>query len=152
MGDEESLSGATSTNAASTPPPRAVNRITSGEILRAMGGYHEIAGLMNKFPITAVFKRFGRLNYLNILYFQAELAILEECIMEEAQKNRESPDRECRQYFQSFRHLMEGRTETGAKDRSQWQLVLRMRKVLKQYSMPAVLNSATPPSANVSFR
>lgn len=152
MGDEESLSGATSTNAASTPPPKAVDRITSGEILRAMGGYHEIAGLMNKFPITAVFKRFGWLNYLNILYFQAELAILEECIRDEAQKDRESSDRERRQYFQSFRHLHGGRTETGAKNTTQWDLVVRMRKVLKQYSMPVVLNLARPPSANVSFR
>lgn len=134
MGDEESLSGATATNAAPMPLPKAETRDVSIEILRAMGGYHDIAGMMTRFPITAVFKRFGFLNYLNILYFQAELAILEECIKEAAQKDRDSPDRERQKYFQSFRRLHEGRTENGEKDKTQWRLILRMRAVLKEYS------------------
>lgn len=140
MGDEESLSGATATNNASAPPPPKVeNHQTSIEILRAMGGYHEIAGMMTKFPITAVFKRFGFLNYLNILYFQAELAILEECIKEVAQNDRDSCDREHEQYFQSFRHLFEGRSAAGGKNETQWRLILRMRAVLKEYSIRGFL-------------
>lgn len=136
MGDEESLSGVTENNAdtSATGPPKVEDRHASIDILRAMGGYHDIAGLMTRFPITAVFKRFGFLNYLNILYFQAELAILEKVIKETAQKDRDSSDRECQQYFQSFRHLPEGRTETAEKNDTQWRLILRMREVLKDYS------------------
>jgi hypothetical protein len=40
-------------------------------------GYHKVANLMGAYSETAIFRRFGYLNMLNLLYLQAELMELE---------------------------------------------------------------------------
>jgi len=94
MGDEESLSGATATNTPSDPQTndsQAAASTASGEF--TIGGYHEIASMMARWPVTAIFKRFGFLNYLNILYLQAELEMLEKGLLDKAQEDKASPDK-----------------------------------------------------------
>ncbi|KAK5104522.1 hypothetical protein LTS08_002412 [Lithohypha guttulata] len=88
---------------------------------------------MARLPITAISKRFGHLHYLNILYLQAELALLEQRLNQQAKIDRDSSD-SCKQhYFHSFRCLSEGWTDAGAFSGLQWQMILRMREVLKEY-------------------
>jgi len=58
-----------------------------------LGDYHEIATMMAHWPVTAIFERFGLLNYLNILYIQAELEMLEQGLLELARQDRASPDK-----------------------------------------------------------
>lgn len=89
--------------------------------------------MMARLPITAISKRFGHLHYLNILYLQAELALLEQRLNQQAKIDRDSSD-SCKQhYFHSFRCLSEGWTDAGAFSGLQWQMILRMREVLKEY-------------------
>lgn len=94
MGDEESLSGATATNTPSrtqTNDSQAAASTASDEV--TFGGYHEIASMMARWPVTAIFKRYGFLNYLNILYLQAELEMLEKTLLEKAQEDKTSQDK-----------------------------------------------------------
>jgi len=105
MPDEESLSGATATvgNETSNLQSRSsAIEITLPKIPPKTGGYHEIAELMARYPATAVFKRFGFLNALDILYLQAELARLEKELLEISRKNRDSTDQFKQRYFQGF--------------------------------------------------
>lgn len=136
MGDEESLSGATATNTPSGPQTngtQAAASTTSDEY--TLGGYHEIASMMARWPVTAIFKRFGFLSYLNILYLQAELEMLEKALLEKAQEDKTSPDKWRRQYFFAFNYMYEGLTESAETDLRQWQIVRRIRTLLKEYSM-----------------
>ncbi|KAK5090679.1 hypothetical protein LTR05_000854 [Lithohypha guttulata] len=112
---------------------------------------------MARLPITAISKRFGHLHYLNILYLQAELALLEQRLNQQAKIDRDSSD-SCKQhYFHSFRCLSEGWTDAGAFSGLQWQMILRMREVLKEYDAALLADSqlstlACPSPADVQFR
>ena len=46
-------------------------------------GYPKLAGQMGLRPEVAIFRRFGALNAENLLYFQAELALLERDLQEQ---------------------------------------------------------------------
>lgn len=72
MPDEESLSGVTLTNttntqgskdATSTPPDNAA-------ILARDDGHQKLAEMMNQFPVCAIFRNFGTLSALSILYIK----------------------------------------------------------------------------------
>ena len=57
-----------------------------------MEGYHKLARLMARDPPLAIFRRFSKLNILNVLYLQAELAELEEDWEKTALRDEESSD------------------------------------------------------------
>ena len=79
MPEEASLSGQTAVNnPAILPTPAEGKEHGRRESPFSIGGHQEIAALMAHTPATAIFKRFGFLHALNILYFQAELAMLED--------------------------------------------------------------------------
>ena len=121
MPNEESLSGITATVGNETSDPQSGSsaiEITFSKIPPGTGGYHEIAELMVRFPATAVFKCFGFLNTLNILYLQAELARLEKELLEVARKNKDSPDQFKQHYFQSFSYLQHGLTDSEERDKT----------------------------------
>lgn len=131
MEDEEFLSGPTmSHNVSQGQTSRSNDPILPHP---AEGGYKEIAEMMARLPITAIFKRFGYLHYLNILYLQAELALLEQRLNQQAKIDRDSSDTCQKHYFHSFRCLSEGSTDSGTPSSLQWQIILRIREVLKEY-------------------
>lgn len=139
MPDEESLSGATLTATTTTPESKEVNtaKFDSAAILAAGDGHQKLAEMMNNFPTYAVFRTFGTLNAINILYYQAELCQLENKLRLAAECDRADSDPIRRQYFKCFDHLSEGKTEHGnlaSSDNEQWRTILRIREVLKQYS------------------
>jgi hypothetical protein len=136
MPDEESVSdgatlGADSSAGNSQDSYPAEDQISNPQ------GYERLANMMAEYPANAVFRQFGSLSTLNLLYYQAELAQLETDLCEAAKLDRDSTDR-CRQlYFQNFRLLSNGVTDNddlAVEAQVQWKLVLKMRRVLKEYS------------------
>jgi len=96
-------------------------------------GYSRLASLMGAHPETAIVRRFGFLNALNLLYLQAELAHLENDLREQAAADAESGHFERSLYSRDWQTLSEsGATEDG--NPAQWQLVLRVREKLNEYS------------------
>jgi len=94
-------------------------------------GYPKLAGQMGLRPEVAIFRRFGALNAENLLYFQAELALLERDLQEQQREDsRSKHPRKCR-YALSWYELS---TSEHNGDQRQLQLVYRIRQTLKQYS------------------
>lgn len=99
-------------------------------------GYEGIAALLAEHPTHAVFRQFGFLNALNLLYYQAELTQLEIDLCEAAKLDKISTD-SCRQdYFRYYKFLSIGATDSGPtpEGAAQWKLVLKLRRTLKAYS------------------
>lgn len=136
MPDEESISGATVS--ASGPTPEKDGSKSSVDDTSKRQGYQRLADLMELYPAAGIFRQFGSLNALNLLYYQAELSVLETHLATIAKEDRESPDRLRRLYFQSYYHLSQRLQEGDSlnpEDNVQWTIVQRIREVLKQYSM-----------------
>lgn len=139
MPDEESLSGATLTTTSTIPASKEASAAANNAAILAAGDGHEkLAEMMNRLPTCAVFRTFGTLSAINILYYQAELCQLEHKLRAAAEQDRTDPDSIKQQYFKCFDHLSEGKIEQGNLapcDNVQWQTILRIRQVLKEYSM-----------------
>ena len=133
MPDEESISGATITN----PNNAHVDDNSRPKDPQHCEGYHKLADMMADYPAAAIFRGFGSLNALNLLYYQAELSLLEHQLKLAAEKDRQSSDQFRKVYFQSHQWLSQGRAEgsnMSPEENQQWKLVLKIRQVLKEYS------------------
>ena len=84
-------------------------------------------------PETAIFRRFGPLNALNLLYLQAELVDLENSLSNQAKEDEESGHFERSLYSRDWRTLSESST-VDIGNPSQWSTVLRLREKLDEYS------------------
>ncbi|KAG0651501.1 hypothetical protein D0Z07_1897 [Hyphodiscus hymeniophilus] len=93
-------------------------------------GYEKVATLMNCFNEFAVFRRFGKLNFLNLLYLQAELTHLEADLKELAERDAADPHR--RLYSKHWWRMTQSEEEHD--DRAQWEMALRVRGKLKEYN------------------
>ncbi|GME28998.1 hypothetical protein BKCO1_4700067 [Neofusicoccum parvum] len=89
-------------------------------------GYPKLAEQMSFFPEKAIFRRFGFLNNLNILYLQAELMDIEDQLrtMQRADSKKIGPER---YYAIDWDFLQRG-------DSAQLKLVLQAREKLDQYN------------------
>lgn len=135
MHDEESISG-TTIHAVNNDPGNLQNSDPVNQSVNAQG-YERLASLMAEFPSTAIFRQFNNLNTLNLLYYQAELLQLEADLLKASGDDRNSADRIRRLYFQSHFYLSRGKTAQGnlcREDMAQWNIVLRIRDVLQEYS------------------
>ena len=98
-------------------------------------GYPRLAAHMSLQPETAIFRTFSELNAKNLLYMQAEIALLEKelhrCELEDAKDI--CPKRHKSQYAVSWYWLIESKCDGDTK---QLDLVLRIRRLLKEYSEP----------------
>lgn len=99
-------------------------------------GYSILASLMGAYPEVAIFRRFGAINARNLLYLQAELTALEKKLLDAEKADLESghPDRSI--YSRDWRTLAES-IEAPDGDGSQWQIFLRLREKLREYSKHA---------------
>lgn len=135
MPDEESVSDGTTIGAeANAEIPQ-----DSGPAAQASSpqGHQRLADFMAEHPANAVFRRFGSLNALNLLYYQAELTELEIDLCKVAKIDRESTDRHRQLYFRSYLLLSQGKTDsndTASESMAQWKLILKLRSVMKEYS------------------
>jgi hypothetical protein len=123
-------------------------------------GYPRLAHEMSSIPETAVFRRFADLNHQSLLYYQAELTILERRLR---QQELESSDPHTVQVNAAPNptgtKAEEGEEATYIKyatrleyaknwywlggddpEKEQWQTVLRVREVLREYSRSSPRN------------
>jgi len=101
-------------------------------------GYPKMAARMGLIPETAMFRRFGGLNARNLLYFQCELAEIEDELKELDWENHKSTAGKKNMYARDY-YWLEAATAKRDGDVRQIGLVLKMREMLKEYSMHIVL-------------
>ena len=96
-------------------------------------GYPKLAAKIEIQPETAIFRRFGALNAQNLLYLQAELTCLEQELREQQVKddNDRNTDVKKSKYAKSWDWLRDSEDDG---DTTQLDLVLKARKLLKEYS------------------
>jgi hypothetical protein len=98
-----------------------------------MPGYTKLASLMGAHPEVAISRRFGSLNAQNLLYLQAELVKLELKLQRCAQEDAESGHVDRSIYDRDWQTLHESSLASGGSP-EQWQTMLEIRRVLKEYS------------------
>lgn len=94
-------------------------------------GYPKLASLMGHHTETAIFRRFGQLNMLNLLSLQAELTDLELQLQYIRQEDQASDDPLRMLHTIDFWEL---RPSRKAGDDLQWQTLLNIRRKLQEYS------------------
>lgn len=135
------LTGSTATESANTPSEQTAS---ATQILHdpqdpfpdLVMGYPKLAGRMGALPEIAMFRRFGALNARNLLYMQNELYSLEEELkmIEAADSKSDVGNKKMYSRDSSWLspdivpHLQDG-------DYRQRDLVLRIRQLLREYSM-----------------
>jgi hypothetical protein len=101
---------------------------------KPVDGYPKLAAHMSPSSEISIFRRFEALNRQNLLYLQAELTGLERQL-----RNIEAESAKCDSSDPKSRYARdwEWLSDLDDDDNSnpQWQLVLRIRGVLKEYSM-----------------
>jgi hypothetical protein len=93
-------------------------------------GYSKIATLMSCHGEFAIFRRFSKLNFQNLLYLQAELTHLEADLKEVAVRDQADPNRAI--YSKYWWYLAQ--SEENHDDREQWEKVIQIGEKLKEYS------------------
>lgn len=99
-------------------------------------GYCRLAAMMGESPELCIFRRFATLNNLNLLYLQAELVEIEDCLRDLAAEDEYSSEQYRRNLDKNWLELSRPNLDgEEACHRQRWKVALRMREVLKEYSM-----------------
>jgi hypothetical protein len=99
---------------------------------RFVVGYPKLAAQIEILPELSIFRRFGALNAQNLLYMQAELTYLEKKLREQQLSDNAHPLGKRSAYALNWFWLKESEnTDAG----EQLDLILEIRKILKEYSM-----------------
>jgi len=96
-------------------------------------GWPQLARLMAEVPDLEAFSRFRELNMKNLLYYQVELADLERKLDRVEHRDWMNRTSEEGEYAKRAYKLIECQDLKDGKH-EQWQLVLRIRERLSQYS------------------
>lgn len=101
-----------------------------------MEGYAKIASRMVAYPELAIVRRFKQLNIQNVLYLQAQLHHLEKQLYSLAKVDIQSSSEQRKLYSRDWYTLSQSLESSDELHRGdQWELVLQIRQVLKEYSM-----------------
>jgi hypothetical protein len=103
-------------------------------------GYDTLASLMSQAPEIAIFRRFSALNARNLLYFQAELTVLEKqleiklrkCAESQMAAHNSDPRKLPDLYDRDLDDLK--KAENAGNGLSAWELFEEIRRKLKDYS------------------
>jgi hypothetical protein len=135
MPDEEAVPPAEASTTGSSTADGGEQPENSGEF-HDVGGYPTMAEFMAHGSNFANVRGFAYLNALNILYFQAELVDLERELKAFDKADRASPDPSRRRYYRSWEDFSKHENDPALKDTNwaQWNTVMKIREVLKQYS------------------
>jgi len=108
-----------------------------------MASYTALSGLMSEHPEVFAIRVFSRLHVKTLLYYQAELAELEQELDEVEKEDRacsEAPRKYFGQHWKSLTATGISTLKVGdeaesqdSRSRLQWDLVIRVRKTLKEY-------------------
>ncbi|TVY80581.1 hypothetical protein LSUE1_G007655 [Lachnellula suecica] len=94
-------------------------------------GYHKLAALMGSLSESAIFRRFGTLNMVNLLSLQAELVQLQVEFQDICHEDDHSEDPSDKLFSSCFRDL---RNSAGGVNDEQWRKLLDIRKKLSEYN------------------
>ncbi|KAK4211761.1 hypothetical protein QBC37DRAFT_466946 [Rhypophila decipiens] len=106
------------------------------------GGYPRLAALISAHPETGIFRRFGQLNALNLLYLQAELTNLENELLRARESDLASGHFERLAYSRDWQTLQESVSVEAQKDGgnpAQWNIMLQVREKLNEYNQTLYL-------------
>lgn len=95
-------------------------------------GYPQLAERMGRTPETAILRRFAGLNARNLLYLQAELVQLEGDLAEAEVADSRREEGLGRKFSTDWFWLVQ--SVNGNEHSRQWQLMLKVRERLKEYS------------------
>ncbi|KAL1969630.1 hypothetical protein VTN77DRAFT_8183 [Rasamsonia byssochlamydoides] len=114
-------------------------------------GYAKVAMMMCRNGELGIFRRFGELNFRNLLYLQAELIKLEGDLQELAQADQKS-DNPMRRYYDQHWPLLSDPHAGNA----QWNKMLEIRRTLREYNdcllqQKALSNLAKPAKYHLDF-
>src|SRR5438876_12461958 len=98
-----------------------------------MGSYPKLADLMAAYPEVMIFRAFSTLNARNLLYLQAELAYMEIELNEVTKEDNACENTSRKAYGSSWKKLSDSINADDG-DPIQWELFLRIREKLAQYS------------------
>ena len=113
-------------------------------------GYPKLAALMGSHQETAIFRRFGMLNMLNLLSLQAELTDFEVQLESIIQEDETSGDTNRMLHAIDFREL---RAYAKEGDDLHWQMLLDIRAKLQEYSITLRLHMRSRPvKADINAR
>ena len=98
----------------------------------AVIGYPKLAAKIAVQPEAAIYRRFGALNAQNLLYLQAELVDLEERLKEQQDLDDNDSTGRKSEYAKNWFSLQDSGVDG---DTEQLDLVMKIREVLKEYSM-----------------
>jgi hypothetical protein len=96
-------------------------------------GYDRLASFMGFYLEAAIFRRFATLNAKNILYLQAELFALEQELEKAAKADTQSLSNNRQRYAREWHALSHAEEQQDGNPR-QWEIFLRIRRVLSAYS------------------
>jgi hypothetical protein len=111
-----------------------------------MASYTSLAALMARYPEVMILRKYADLNAKNLLYYQAELASLEQELQEIEDEDRKSNALPRHQFDRRWSTLAQaqstnvesqgGRADVVncSRDGLQWQVFLKLRRVLFEYS------------------
>jgi hypothetical protein len=102
-----------------------------------MEGYVKIAQFMSEHPESAMVLRFSDINLQNILYLQAEIYGLLKDLRSIEKQNHNSPSEDVKNFPLDWYTLANTLSEDGKRNR-QWEKVLHLRPLLKEYSKQSV--------------
>lgn len=102
-----------------------------------MEGYAKIASFMGKHPESAQVLCFSDINLQNILYLQAEIYGLREDLRNIEAQSQTSSSETFKSFALDWYTLSSTPDNDGGMNR-QWQKVLQLRKLLKEYSIDSV--------------
>ncbi|KAI9697151.1 MAG: hypothetical protein M1820_007886 [Bogoriella megaspora] len=108
-------------------------------------GYPKLAEWIGLVPETAIFRRFGFLNSLNLLYMQAELKYLEEKLKNVQRRDNQTPGDE-QWYTRDYFFLDDSKEEHG----EQIRLIMDMREKLEKYNAALIQQSQILPMKSPS--
>jgi hypothetical protein len=98
-------------------------------------GWPRVASLVGAVPEFETYSRFRELNIKNLLYYQVELAQLRDQLTSLELKDCEQRGMSDVGEFAKYAdHLISSPTLQNPRDRKQWNLVVKIRNRLKEYS------------------
>jgi hypothetical protein len=97
-------------------------------------GYESLAKIMSAHPGLGIFRRFGCLSNEMIMYYQAEITVLERRLRVVRKQDEMSADVDRQRHGLSWLSLsLSSSAEEGSPEREYYDIIMRLREIMPQY-------------------
>jgi hypothetical protein len=130
----------TTTAVNQSPIPHEYLKEDAAEDLgRPLPGWPEVAKLISVTPGYEAFSAFRDLHIKSLLYYQNELSMLRNKLhkveYDDFRRGQDGGDEDTSRYRENLDYLLRSRVLPNRRDRKQWEIIMQMRGLLKEYSM-----------------